>query len=97
MLELKYSSELIGKSNEILAEVKSWIDIGYDNLGFNQVYLNFPKYPSLDLSTQLKTEADFKNFVLPQLQPMFELEQTFLLQLVDCLKRTALGESLSDD
>jgi len=29
--------------------------------------------------------------------PLFENEQHFLLSLIDCLKRRAQGESLSDD
>jgi hypothetical protein len=34
--------------------------------------------------------------LMPALHPLFEDEQQFLLNLSDCLKRTAMGEELSD-
>jgi hypothetical protein len=34
---------------------------------------------------------------MPVIEPLFKQEQSFLLRLVDSLKRTALGDSLSDD
>ena len=88
-----------------MREIRSWIEIAFDNIGIGQLFVNFPdlSLPNLNKSiTEIdqmsvtQVEAFVANEFLTALKPIFENEHAFLMNLSDCLKRTVSGESLSD-
>ena len=73
-----------------MTEVSVWVQIGFENLGFKNLFVNIPKYPKITkfqvhVSTQSELDKYMSQKVMPYLEPIFEIEHTFLMQLVDSL------------
>lgn len=65
-----------------MREAKVWVEIGFENLGFKQLYVNYPTFtlPHFTFSQDLlTTKSDLDSYVqivvVPGLVPLFETEQ----------------------
>ncbi len=84
--------------------MRTWIEILFENAQLQQLYINFPKYNFQDLPMSVfdrmsATEAEIyiQTKFVTSLASYYEDECSFLQSLVDCLRRTAMRESLSDN
>ena len=44
LFKRRFSHSTFEKSQDIRIELISWIEIVFDNLGYKQLFINFPKY-----------------------------------------------------
>lgn len=44
LLEVNHGHESLDISNELTQVVKSWVEILFENLGYRNMYINFPRF-----------------------------------------------------
>ena len=96
---------------ELREEIKNFVEIAFDDVGFEHMFINFPKYKMKDLQElidqiqqqdslkmmyDLRQMEQLEHTLVANLEPLFDEEYAFYGLLADILQQSLLGQKLDD-